>query len=511
MEVEEWRAIDIDGGWNSYGTGIDGFMEWMASCDNLSQFYSLNLKFDAQFIIAWLYSHGYSWAEDYSKPMTFTTLIASEKMYFILNLHAKVKKFKIFDASKFVKTAKDQTDDLRAKLLEIKAPLKKILEYMPTAVTIGQVALQDFKNRIGIRHFQHLFPTLNQEDVGAIRQAYSGGWMYLNPIYANKPTGKLVHIDKNSMYPSILTSKPLPTGFAMQFSGECPDDSLLTVQAVRLDAKLKDGKMPVIKPRRSDSPFEFNFRTDIEDKVFWLTNVELDLVKEQYDIYDIEYLDGYAFYPRSGIFDSYVNDWMEQKVSSKKMGDKDAYSVSKLFLNSLVGKFASNGFGRSYEPYIASDGVLNLKALPPEPRKTLYIPISVFVNAYARCELVRTIEKLREFGFKKYGRDVFVYSDTDSIFATLELEDLLSCHIDLHQTRLGAWKIEEICQNARFVKDKEYIVLDAEGVSKATVSGLNKKVAEQLKFESFGDQTVLQPRVQSVKGGAVRTLQEFKV
>lgn len=73
-----------------------------------------------------------------------------------------------------------------------------------------------------------------------------------------------------------------------------------------------------------------------------LTQVDLELIFEQYNVTYIEYVDGYMFKSDIGMFDSYINHWMEMKEEATRTGNKGLRSIAKLLLNNLYGKFGTN-------------------------------------------------------------------------------------------------------------------------------------------------------------------------
>lgn len=81
--------------------------------------------------------------------------------------------------------------------------LKIIFDQNLTKMTRASNALADFKDGIGFNKFSHYFPTLSKNIDSGIRQAYKGGFTYLNPIYKEKDVGKGVVLDVNSLYPSV--------------------------------------------------------------------------------------------------------------------------------------------------------------------------------------------------------------------------------------------------------------------------------------------------------------------
>lgn len=479
--ILDWSALNLDNTNLITGHGFEALFKFLTSTDH-AIFYALSLKDLGVILVPKLYSLGLAWSHT-SKKDSFGTFISGRGEWF--NITIRHNNFvRILDASKFVKGAKNLSEDLNECLARTKAVLVLALNYKPDASTMGQIIMEDFRKQVG-SVYRSSFPFLSAYDATALREAYFGGWVYLNPIYQDIHTGQVIELDKNSMYPTMLKTKKLPCGRPTWFDGKAPKGSL-AIQEVRLDCTLKDGMLPVLRRERFSriATEPFVLETDGLEP-FALTLEELELVKEHYDIEDIRYLGGWTFRDAGSAFADYVDKWTKIKVEAKKSGDKATYSLSKLFLNGLVGKFASLPFGRESKPYIADNGVLRLEELDAKALNQVYTPVSIFVNAYARCDLVTTIEKMRSLGFKKYARDVFVYSDTDSIFTTLTPDDLDELNLDIDATRLGAWKFEGMYADARFIKTKEYITLDTTGLSHATIAGLPKKVAEQLKFADF--------------------------
>lgn len=100
--------------------------------------------------------------------------------------------------------------------------------------------------------------------------------------------------------------------------------------------------------------------------------------------------------------------------------------------------------------------LLNIDFGEEEYKKGLYIPIGSFITAYARNKTIRTSQAIRDYSLKKYKKDLYIYSDTDSCHTLLSKEDLLKiCDID--EFRLGAWKIESSFIKGKFIRQKTYI------------------------------------------------------
>lgn len=71
-----------------------------------------------------------------------------------------------------------------------------------------------------------------------------------------------------------------------------------------------------------------------------------------------------------------------------------------------------------------------------EQKKGLYIPIGAFITSYAREKTIRTSQSIKDYSTKKYGIDMYIYSDTDSIHTLLSVEELKKfCDIDNERLR----------------------------------------------------------------------------
>src|SRR5699024_3370796 len=99
-----------------------------------------------------------------------------------------------------------------------------------TQMTQGSNALSDFKSTLD-RKFDLIFPPPVYD--ADIRQAYKGGFTYVNPKYQGRNIGHGVVYDKNSMYPSMMKFKPLPYDVGEHFEGKYIEDEFypLYIQA----------------------------------------------------------------------------------------------------------------------------------------------------------------------------------------------------------------------------------------------------------------------------------------
>lgn len=523
--VWAWGVVSIDDPQKFvWGKNLKTLYQWCAKNNN-PQLWVHNLKFDAQFIISDLLTHGYAWENKFvPRPRTFTTLITPAGDYYSMKIvftkigrrsvmvemrdSMKLLNFSVQKISQkfgipFPKQKIDydlprpigyeptpqELHYLNADCKIVAVALKNLFSLNIDGFTIGQCAMNDFKKRQPA--YKNYLPDLDEEIEEDIRQAYRGGFTYLNPQFADKQLGEGFFLDRNSMFPTMLYTKPMPCGRPIFFSGKYEPDPLykLFIQKVSIVASLKPGKIPFLRTKNHPHYDNMSYleSTDGELLTFTLTSVEIELLFESYDVDDIVYHGGWKFRECTDLFKKFVQHWSFEKETSKAACEQINYTIAKSFLNSLYGKFGSRTSGRQAYPILDEEGIVRYKATGRLHRNSVYSPIALFCTAYARCDLIRTIQILREYGFKKYGRDVYVYSDTDSIVTTLPVADLaeLDDLIELDDSKMGSWKLEKIFAKAKFLHAKCYMVLDYAGISHATIAGMPKALAERLKFEDF--------------------------
>jgi hypothetical protein len=190
----------------------------------------------------------------------------------------------------------------------------------------------------------------------------------------------------------------------------------------------------------------------------------------------------------SGMFDSYIDKWSE--IKAKETGGKR--EVAKLHLNSLYGKFASNPNVTSKYP-VLEDGIVRLKRGPAETRDPVYTAAGVFITAHARDITIRSAQA---------NYSSFAYADTDSLHL---LQDNIPNSIDVHPTKLGAWKHEYDFENAYYIRPKAYLERKYDGSYVNRIAGLPIAISEQLTFNDLVEGKILHGKLnpQTVPGGVV--------
>lgn len=509
-----------------YGTSFEEFMNFCANPARNFTLYFHNLKFDGSFIISWLLSNGFEYISDKRERRnnTFTTLITDMGQFYAIEIYFAAKghhvnKVKILDSLKiFPNFSVERVAEgfgLSIHKLEIdykqKRPLgwqltKQEIDYIRNDVEIMARALKimfaEGLNKMTIAgdafasykefvpNFRKRFPILPKAVDEDIRLSYRGGFTYVNDIYKEKPVGKGICIDKNSMYPSKMVQQPLPYGKPEFFEGKYKqDDSMpLYIQSLTCKFELKKGKIPNIQLKNNLSFMPNEYLSSSKDELITISlcNPDYELFLENYNITDVTYHGGWKFKECKGMFDDYINYWMDQKIKAGKEGNQPMRQIAKLMLNSLYGRFGLSINARQKFPYLDDNGVVRFALLPEEEREPVYIPVACFITSYGRCDTIRTSQKIRDYSLAKYGKDAYLYSDTDSIHATLTDEDLeeLKDVIFLDDYALGAWAKESEFDRAIFIRQKCYVE-EEKGKLNVTVAGLPKYLTPLITFDNF--------------------------
>ena len=510
-----------------WGTSIDEFFERIInSKDNLKIWFH-NLKFDGIYLMNYLFLNDYQWVESKEEisDNTFTTLITDMGQFYSITVYFKkmnkrYHKVEFFDSMKILNfSVENVAEGFNPPIRKLKIDYKKYrpigyqldedeiayirndVEIMSLALkfmfekgmnkmTIASDAMTDFKKRmVG---FRKKFPVLPKEVDKDIRVAYKGGFTYANPKWIEKPVKNVTILDVNSLYPSCLVNYPMPFSVPQFFEGEYKYDPVypLYVQSITCRFEIKPNKIPSIQIKRhihfDFNPTEYVTSSKGEKVTLYLTKPDMELFKEQYNIYSPSYGGGWKFMSATGMFDNYINYWTEQKIKAGKEGNAQQRMLAKLCLNSIYGRFGLSPIARQKRPYMNDNGVVKFVQLPAKEREPVYVPVAAFTTAYGRKRTIETSQIIRDFTMKKYGEDRWYYGDTDSCHASLTDEDLeeLKDIIQIDDYKLGYWAKEGFATRAMFIRAKCYIE-EVDGKLYPTVSGLPKHLAPLITFENF--------------------------
>ena len=505
LRVWAWGVCNINNFDDfQYDNNIESFIEWLYNHDKCNVYFH-NLKFDGEFIISWLLKNGYKY-NDNLVSKTFNCVIAGTGQFYKMNIcFYKKNKYRrvvhIYDSLKklpfsvkkiaesfelpILKGEINYTEERkRGHILtrEELAYLRNDVEIMARALniqiaeglthmTIGSDSLHIFKSILGDANFKHYFPVLDNEVDRDIRRAYRGGFTYTNKLYQNKDVGAGQVYDVNSMYPSVMYEELLPYGIPIFFEGEYKYDENypLYIQKIKVDLKVKEDHIPTIQCKTN---IYFNANEYIEDTMgmltIYVTNVDLEVIKEQYDILDIEYINGYKFKGIKGLFCEYIDRFMEMKKNNT--GAKR--QLAKLLLNNLYGKFSTNPKTQIKIPYMADDGTVDYITRTEKDKESVYTPVGVFITSYARARIQRAFQ---------YNYFRTTYCDTDSLHILGdEIPD-----IQIDDKELGKWALESTFTRARFLRAKTYIEEYPDGTINVKCAGLPENLKELVNFENF--------------------------
>lgn len=572
--VWAWALCEVGDPENVFiGTDIFDFMFWCEERPFNPKIYFHNLKFDGQFIISWLFQEGFTLVENSRDraTKTFKTMISDEGLYYCIEVvfyrkGKNIKKVTFYDSMKLLPMSvakiaksfhlpiqKGKIDYTAHDDLPYNSPLTKeeqeyiigdvrivahALDYFRSQglerITIGSCAMAEFKQLIGKRAFDRLFPPMKHHD--DLKQTYRGGWTYLNPKFAGVTVENGVVFDVNGLFSWVMKEKLLPHGTPIFFKGKYQPDDLypLYMQMIRCQFDIKPGKLPTIQVKRFGTS-EYLTTSDDEDVVLCLNSVDLELFLEQYDVFNLEYISGWKFMGTTGIFDEYIDKWQAAKVQAKADENWGLYLVAKLFLNSLYGKFGTSSRRRSKVPYM-DDGVVRYRDTDPEETGGVYVPMASFITSYAREKTIRSAQKIQDDYNAGRSKIQFVYADTDSLHCVSD-DFAAPDGLDVDKYRLGAWKHEGNFDKAKFLRSKCYmerLIVDEktfnEGRSgnhpylykrmkggyreqKITVAGMPEECYNEVTFDNFriGARYEGKKTPETVPGGVVLTNIDFTI
>lgn len=493
-----------------YGNSIDGFFEWMTK-NTGSDVYFHNLKFDGEFIFNHLFRQGFRHVKDRKdlETKTFTTLISDTGQFYSIEIcFAKKgenrKKVKILDSLKILPfSVAEIAKGFKLPILKLEidyaaprepghiltpeeiAYIRNDVEIMSRALDIlfrqdlrkmtqGSNALYDYKKTIGEKRFSYWYPIPDYDS--DIRQAYKGGFTFCNPKFQNQDLGEGIVLDVNSLYPSVMHDRPLPYGEGRFFKGKYkPDKNFpLFVQMIRCAFELKPGFIPTVQLKNSLAfiPTEYLRSSGGDEVAMCMTSVDLELFLAHYEVYNLEYFSGWKFRASTEMFKPYIDKWMQVKIQSTIDGNKAMRTLAKLMLNALYGKFALNPRVCSKTPYLDPAGVVRYHTEDPEQRDPIYIPVGVFVTAWARYKTITSAQSVF---------DRFVYADTDSLHLVgSEIPE----NLEIDPVKLGAWKHESTFTRARFLRQKSYIE-EIDGVLHVTCAGMPESCKADATWDNF--------------------------
>lgn len=528
-----WDLCEIDSLAHYSGENFEQFFEQIKDFAPAT-IYTHNLKFDGNFVLHYLLSNNFKHVKSRKlESREFSTLITSGGVFYSIKICFETKSKKKKRVIEFRDSSKKIKGSVERIAKSYKLPILKgeidYKKYRPIGyiaskeeyayirndteiiarvlkgqynddmckMTTSSDAMYLFKKSLPCP-FKQIFPVLDIDIDDFIRASYRGGVVLVGEKYKNRIINENVNVyDINSMYPHKLAHKLMPYGKPSYYKGkyEATKSQPLYIQRIAVCCKLKNGFLPTVLLNNVRwGALTYLENTDGEMYEMTLTNVDLELLFKHYEIYDIEYIDGYAFYASKSIFKKYVLPVYDKKcntVGAEKENEK-------LKLNGLYGKFAFNPKNFQKYPYMENDKI-HYQNGDMELSEPIYTAVSSFVTAYSREQL---------FKYAQLHYDNFVYCDTDSLHLTCELE---LEYID--SKKLGFFKFEKTYIKSKYLAQKSYYGITADNKNEIKLAGCPDNVKQQITFErfKFGEtfKGKLLPKI--VNGGVVLCDTEFTI
>lgn len=288
------------------------------------------------------------------------------------------------------------------------------------------------------------FPRLDADLDRRIRKAYFGG-INLSPAHNHgidvAVHEVITHEDIHNSYGAVMMWRPLPIGMpTVQY--EFPPNGMLYIAEVRIKLHIKPeykGNEWYQFKNGIDNTIEgWEHGTVVSDTAEWhelsLTNVDLDLLEDWYDVEYDEYYKPtiFVFKSRTGLLAPYLDYFTEIKESSKK--NSLEYTHAKRMINSFYGRTGlapetadvtlvwddDLGFWNWHTEYTIEDD------------HDAYIPYATFCTAWARKTLLDNVRACLD-----QIPDSVIHCDTDSVIHYGPPVEYIP-----HGEHLGTWGIE---------------------------------------------------------------------
>lgn len=490
-----WAICDDNDTIVSYGEDIVSFIEYCEKHLFGKTIYFHNLKFDGSFILDYMMKQGYKYYENLKDvDKGISCLISDMGVWYSIDVKFRKNRVVHFNDSlkllpfKVEKIAQDfglpilkekiDYDDyiVNEETLEyifhdvriVSQALKIIKGEGMTKMTTASSAYNFYNTTKSVAFRNIYYPELDTDLLKEWREAYRGGRSQVNPIYKGKICKDIRRYDINSMYPYIMRYLPLPYGTPTHYK----DWHKFSFELIhcKIGFILKEGHLPsLLKKAFSFNEDSYYVETDdVED--IWISNIDLELVYRNYDVYYFEILDTYGFPTSSILFKEYVDYWY-----AKKQEDKGAQRiVDKLMLNSLYGKFGTNMEKAHKIPSIEGD-IVDFITSDYVDGKKYYLPVAIAITSWAH--------KLIDDAIYLSGIENFIYCDTDSVHTMGYMPSEM-----VDSKELGKFKLEATEELGKYVRQKCYITKENDKVH-VTCCGMPTGVKEQY-IKDFGDYAI---------------------
>ena len=322
------------------------------------------------------------------------------------------------------------------------------------------------------------------------RSIYKGGFCDCNDDYVYKPIKNAISYDINSAYPAIVNNEKIP----LSFTHDDGLDYVTTMYWIKINHCYAKTNLRFLFNDAYTTRLDTNSHPKgfAEYSQFFLYEKELKWVEKYYDI-DYEIIEKRPMYGTYIDNGGYVKKFYSLKKQFKQEGNKGFETLSKLFLNSVTGKY---GQRMEYKNRVifTRDNEVDIYKLKHDGKRTKkekqhiktklsndnsffidkrYINeldvitddvnnffMVAYITSMTRCRIIEMIDEV--------GIDNWYYSDTDSIKIAKEVNNK-----NLVGLELGQFKNEGTAKEAWFYHPKAYC-----WDNEYTFAGLSKGVVK---------------------------------
>lgn len=329
-------------------------------------------------------------------------------------------------------------------------------------------------------------PILTDKYYNDLVNAFFGGHC---DVYIPSSSDKNIYCyDVNSLYPYAMKTSLFPTKLLTYFIGDISKDNyynnlllekkVLGIFKVKVQAPLSL-KHPILPIKTGDTTVY-----GVGTWTGWYFSEEINLAKNLG--YNFEILSGYIF-KGEYLFEEYVNTMNKMKENSEK--NSPDYTIAKLLLNSLYGRFSMNPQllnhiildlnSKAYVDFINKIKFENIDSEIKLGSKVLIsyyqndtiidsnlnvnIAIGLATSSYARIHMSQ---------FKNNPNLNLYYTDTDSIYTDQPINSSL-----IDDKKLGYMKLEHILTDFVAIAPKVYGGITNNGLEFTKVKGFKDSVS----------------------------------
>lgn len=392
----------------------------------------------------------------------------------------------------------------------------QVRSYAPRSKTLSGCAYSYWKGKFPKHVFERNFQQCSEKAEKICRDAYHGGLCLIKKGCENKTFKHGCILDANSLYPYIMKTRKFAIGMENYGVGDVPkkiknaDDCTYFVR-FKCRFELKPNHIPFVRTRCDERHWQLEIleTSDYYDREgnrydfceapgseyvdeygeihegiepikveLCMYKPEFELFFEQYNVYDVEYIEHVWYKTSSDIFTEYVDEFYEQKKNAKNPSER---RISKMMLNALSGRLSlilerENSYFREdiknlldnygtldysnkklsskgkYTKHFAGESISTLieDNMTTHSQSQSHIQIGAAITSEAMCFIIRAAQA---------NYDHFLYTDTDSLHLDCWPNEAVGVEIG---DEIGQFKIEHKCIKMKYFQPKVYSFLECD-------------------------------------------------